>query len=92
MGRRDGSSRFGANNRWATFWSIGGSWNLSQESFIQGGFFDNLRLRVSYGTSGNANIGNFPSQELYGFGNAYANAPGSAPSQIGNPDLTWEKI
>lgn len=89
--RRDGSSRFGANNRWATFWSVGGSWNISQEPFMEGGFFDNLRLRVSYGTSGNANIGNFPSQELYGFGASYANFPGSSPAQIGNPDLTWEK-
>ncbi len=90
-GRRDGSSRFGANNRYATFWSVGGSWILSSESFLENGPFDNLRLRASYGTSGNAAIGNFASLQLYGFGAAYLNQPGSSPSQIGNPDLTWEK-
>ncbi len=89
--RHDGSSRFGANNRYATFWSVGGSWILSAESFLANGPFDNLRLRASYGTSGNADIGNFESLQLYGFGAAYLNQPGSAPSQIGNPDLTWEK-
>ncbi|MBK8966515.1 MAG: TonB-dependent receptor [Lewinellaceae bacterium] len=90
--RRDGSSRFGANNRWANFWSVGGSWRISEEVFLQDvGFLSNLRLRASYGTSGNADIGNFVTQELYGFGAAYLNEPGSSPSQIGNPDLTWEK-
>ena len=89
--RRDGSSRFGANNRWANFWSVGGSWNISDETFMDTvSFLDNLRLKASYGTSGNAAIGNFDSQELYGFGAAYLNEPGSSPGQIGNPDLTWE--
>jgi TonB-linked SusC/RagA family outer membrane protein len=90
--RRDGSSRFGSDNRWANFWSIGGSWNLTEESFLaDNGFFDELRLRGSYGTSGNAAIGNFNSQELYGFGSAYLNQPGSVPTQIANPALTWEE-
>lgn len=89
--RNDGSSRFGANNRYATFYSVGGSWILTQEGFLNGlGFLNNLRLRASYGTTGNAAIGNFESQELYGFGAAYDSQPGSNPSQIGNPDLTWE--
>lgn len=69
--RRDGSSRFGANNRWANFWSVGGSWQISDEGFLENAdFLNNLRLRASYGTSGNADIGNFVSQELYGFGAA----------------------
>lgn len=90
--RRDGSSRFGANNRWANFWSIGGSWRVSEEAFLRDvAFLNNLRIRASYGTAGNADIGNFDSQELYGFGAAYLNEPGSSPSQIGNPDLTWER-
>ena len=90
--RRDGSSRFGANNRWANFWSVGGSWRVSEEAFLRDvAFLNNLRIRASYGTSGNADIGNFDSQELYGFGAAYLNDPGSSPSQIGNPDLTWER-
>ncbi|MFN0015469.1 MAG: SusC/RagA family TonB-linked outer membrane protein [Saprospiraceae bacterium] len=90
--RRDGSSRFGANNRWANFWSVGGSWQISDENFMgKIGAINTLRLRASYGTSGNAAIGNFVSQELYGFGAAYQNEPGSSPAQIGNPNLTWEQ-
>jgi len=89
--RRDGSSRFGANNRYATFWSVGGSWAISEENFMSGiDFLTNLRLRASYGTTGNAAIGNFESLELYGFGENYQDTPGSAPTQIANPDLTWE--
>ena len=89
--RRDGSSRFGANNRYATFWSVGGSWAISEENFMAGlDFLDNLRLRASYGVTGNASIGNFESLELYGFGNNYLDTPGSSPTQIANPDLTWE--
>ncbi|MDX1941326.1 MAG: TonB-dependent receptor [Saprospiraceae bacterium] len=89
--RNDGSSRFGANNRYATFYSIGASWALSEEAFLDNiNLINNLRLRASYGTSGNAEIGNFPSQELYGFGNSYDDQPGSSPTQIANPDLTWE--
>jgi TonB-linked SusC/RagA family outer membrane protein len=90
--RRDGSSRFGQDNRWANFWSVGGAWNITDESFLSdSGLFDDLRLRGSYGTAGNAAIGNFPSQELYGFGAAYLNSPGSTPTQIANPILTWEE-
>ncbi|MBK7874103.1 MAG: TonB-dependent receptor [Saprospiraceae bacterium] len=89
--RNDGSSRFGANNRYATFYSVGASWAISEESFLDNiSLINNLRLRASYGTSGNAEIGNFPSQELYGFGNSYNDQPGSSPNQISNPDLTWE--
>ncbi len=89
--RRDGSSRFGANNRYATFYSVGGSWILSEEGFLNNlSFLSNLRLRASYGTTGNASIGNFASLQLYGFGASYDDLPGSSPSQIGNPDLTWE--
>ena len=89
--RRDGSSRFGANNRWANFWSVGGSWLVSDEDFFpESDILSALSIKTSYGTSGNANIGNFPSQELYGFGAAYQGNPGSSPSQISNPDLTWE--
>lgn len=99
--RNDGSSRFGANNRYATFYSVSGSWILTEEDFLgTEGLFDNLRLRASYGTSGNAAIDNFESQELYSFtaetepntlgSIGYDNQPGSVPTQIANPDLTWE--
>jgi len=88
--RRDGSSRFGANNRWASFWAMGASWRISEESFMNVSFIDNLKLRASYGTSGNSEITNFASLGLYGYGSVYNNNPGSAPSQIANPDLVWE--
>jgi TonB-linked SusC/RagA family outer membrane protein len=89
--RNDASSRFGENNRNATFWSVGGAWRVLEEGFMGGAsFLDDLKLRASYGTSGNANIGNFASRGLYAFGAAYLGQPGSTPSQIDNPDLTWE--
>ncbi|NRB62567.1 MAG: SusC/RagA family TonB-linked outer membrane protein [Saprospiraceae bacterium] len=89
--RRDGSSRFGANNRFATFGSVGASWLLSEENFLAGiDILSDLRLRASYGITANAAIGNFESLELYGFGNNYQDTPGSSPTQIANPDLTWE--
>ena len=90
--RRDGSSRFGENNQWANFYSVGGSWRISEEPFMDNiGVISNLKVRASYGTSGNAAIGNFASLGLYGFGGAYNGLPASAPSQVPNPDLTWEK-
>ncbi len=89
--RRDGSSRFGDNNRYANFGAVGAAWTITNEDFMSNSFFENLRLRASVGTDGNASIGNFASLQLYGFGAAYAGQPGSNPSQIGNPDLTWER-
>ncbi|VXC13515.1 conserved hypothetical protein [Maribacter litoralis] len=89
--RRDGSSRFGADNRWGTFYSFGGSWVASRESFLEDAdFLDLLKVRSSWGVTGNAAIGNFPSQGLYVYGQDYDGDPGGSPSQIANPDLTWE--
>ncbi|MBX2911036.1 MAG: TonB-dependent receptor [Cyclobacteriaceae bacterium] len=89
--RRDGSSRFGRDSRWGTFYSVGGAWNVTAEDFLSGAtFIDNLKLRTSYGVTGNAAIGNFPSVGLYAYGQDYDGAPGGAPSQIANPLLTWE--
>lgn len=88
--RRDGSSRFGADNRWGNFWSVGGGWLLTNESFMEISFIDLLKIRSSYGITGNAAIGNFPSVGLYGYGRDYDGSPGGAPTQIGNPALTWE--
>ncbi len=89
--RRDGSSRFGANNRYANFWSVGASWRLIEENFLSNvGFLSDLKLRASYGITGNAAIDNFVSKGLYSFGAAYDGVPGSTPSTIDNPDLTWE--
>jgi TonB-dependent starch-binding outer membrane protein SusC len=89
--RRDGSSRFGENNRYANFWSIGASWNIDKESFLNDlTFISQLKLRASYGTTGNAGIGNYTWRELYGYGFNYNQQPGSAPTNVGNVDLTWE--
>jgi len=61
--RRDGSSRFGVNTRFGTFWSVGAGWRLKEESFLEGvNLLDDLQLRVSYGVLGNLNgLGNFQS-------------------------------
>lgn len=88
--RRDGSSRFGANNRFATFYSVGAGWNIADEDFFNAGFVDALKLRGSYGTSGNQSIGNFESIGLYGFGSYHGN-PTATPTQLDNADLTWEQ-
>lgn len=89
--RRDGSSRFGSDNRWGTFYSVGLGWSILNENFMENvDFLDQFKLRTSYGTTGNAEIGNFPSLGLYGFGYDYDGIPGGTPTQIANPDLTWE--
>jgi TonB-linked SusC/RagA family outer membrane protein len=91
--RRDGSSRFGVNNKYGNFWSVGAAWNLDQENFMQNvTFLDALKLRASYGVNGNAGIGNYDWRATYAFGAAstYNQQSGSAPNAVGNPDLTWE--
>ncbi|WP_160292175.1 SusC/RagA family TonB-linked outer membrane protein [Pedobacter lusitanus] len=89
--RRDGSSRFGSDNRYGNFWSVGGSWNISREHFMEGqNVISDLRLRSSYGVNGNQDIGNFASRALYRSAD-YDNAPGLEFSNYGNNRLTWEK-
>ena len=91
--RRDGSSRFGTENRYGTFWSVGASWRLDQEDFIQNSnFINELKLRASYGVTGNAGIGNYEAIPTFGFsGFEYDGKPGGGPSNIGNINLTWEQ-
>lgn len=92
--RRDGSSRFGADNRWGNFWAVGAGWNLSNEAFMRDQtFFNELKLRASYGLTGNERIGNFASLGLFGAGTVsdYNGAPGLRPIQPANPDLKWEQ-
>lgn len=99
--RRDGSSRFSPDNKYGTFWSVGGSWNLDRENFMKDiAFFNQLKFRASYGVTGNAGINNYAYFQTYGIGTAltngtsyninYNSTPGSAPSNVGNPNLTWE--
>lgn len=90
--RVDGSSKFSPSNRWAPFWSVGGSWIVSDETFMQSAtWIDLLKVRGSYGTSGNSDIDDYLFMQLYSFGQNYFDEPGSTPSTMGNPDLTWEK-
>ncbi|GAB5552701.1 MAG: TonB-dependent receptor [Saprospiraceae bacterium] len=89
--RRDGSSRFGSNNRFGTFPAVSAGWIISEENFLKGNStLSFLKARVSYGRLGNSEIGNFPSRFLFG-GVSYNQRPGLAPTQPGNNDLTWEK-
>ncbi|MEM9929317.1 MAG: SusC/RagA family TonB-linked outer membrane protein, partial [Bacteroidota bacterium] len=90
--RRDGSSRFGANNRYANFYSFGVGVNLDRFNFMADNqIFTQLRLRSSYGQNGNqAGIGNFASRGLYGTGTDYLGNPGILLNQLENASLTWE--
>jgi TonB-linked SusC/RagA family outer membrane protein len=88
--RSDGSSKFGANYRWGTFYSIGASWNLYKESFMQGiTALDFLKIRASYGVSGNDDIGNYEQWGIYQ-PIQYNGISGMGPQQPANPNLTWE--
>lgn len=89
-GRYDGSSRFGENKKYGFFPSVSTGWLLSHEDFLM----DNktvsyLKLRASWGITGNAEIGDFNYSGLYGV-SSYSGTPGLYPSTLSNPDLTWE--
>lgn len=90
--RADGSSLFGANKRWGTFWSASASWNISNEKFMMStrNWLSNLKLRASYGVNGNNNI---PAYRAYGVYSAseYNGATTMYPSRPSNEDLSWEK-
>lgn len=90
--RADGSSRFGSRNRWGYFPSIGAAWRIKEESFLETvDFFSDLKLRASYGITGNQSIGDFPWQGTWSAGTPYQDNPGIAPSQIANQNLKWEE-
>jgi TonB-linked SusC/RagA family outer membrane protein len=93
--RRDGSSRFGSKNKWGTFPSVSVGYRISEESFMQSvSFISNLKLRVSYGESGNNLIGNYAHIGLLGSSNYVDNntiLPGLVTSSMSNDALTWEK-
>lgn len=89
--RREGSSRFAPGNRFGNFGSVGAAWNIHREDFMSNSPFNTLRLRASYGITGNNSIGNNAYQALLGYGADYSNNGGATPTQFGNPDLTWEK-
>ena len=96
--RSDGSSRFAKNHRWGTFWSVGASWRISKENFMQNfTWIDNMSIRASYGSVGNDDIyyPNSSSSNYYPALTQYqlTNAGGSyslSRYYQGNPDITWE--
>ena len=89
-GRIDGSSRFGKNNRYGVFPAASLGWVLTKEDFLaDNAILSFLKLRTSYGLTGNAGIGNFGHLGLYGV-SRYNGLGGIVPSQIKNPDLGWE--
>jgi len=94
--RRDGSSRFGANNQYANFPSVSLGWRMTEEDFMKGlPVVSDLKLRGSYGVNGNNNIGDYdvPTLGSYGYvlGATQAAAIGQAPNVIANPNLKWER-
>lgn len=104
--RRDGSSRFHPDNRWGNFFSVGASWRISKEKFLENQtWIDNISLRGSYGTSGNdklilrntsTGVSSADDEILYAYqgyytsDDLYSNA-GYKPKSIATPNLKWEK-
>ena len=90
--RTDGSSRFGKNNRWGAFGSVGLMWNLRNEAFAAHtrNWLTNAQIALSSGTSGNSEIPNYEHLPLIGGGYDYVGDAGVAPVQPGNESLTWE--
>lgn len=90
--RTDGSSRFGINRRWGTFWSVGLSWNIKNEAFLEYTDWLSLaKLRFSAGTQGNFNITNYRSKGVYAFNTTYNGNAASYLSSPSNDNLTWER-
>jgi TonB-linked SusC/RagA family outer membrane protein len=89
--RVDGSSRFSKDERYGIFPAVSAGWIISEENFLKSGnVLSFLKLRGSLGRTGNAEIGNFSSLSLYS-ASAYADISGLIASQIGVPDLRWER-
>jgi len=96
--RADGSSRFGENNKFGYFPSVAVGWKLSEEKFVPD-FFDRLKLRMSWGLTGNQDIGNYASISTFGSNGSASSSVavlgesalvGTSPTRIANPDLKWE--
>lgn len=95
--RREGSSKFGINNKWGNFPAASAAWRISEENFLKNKipWLNDLKLRIDYGVTGNQDFGNYLSLLLYG-GFGYFPFNGTnyqvyGPSQNSNPDLGWEK-
>ncbi len=91
--RYEGSSRFGKNQRFAPFWSVGGGWNIHNEKFMKGSPVSLLKLRASVGYLGNINFNPYQALTTYSYNSSYfyGKGTGATPITIGNPDLKWER-
>lgn len=90
-GRYDGSSRFGSDNRWGFFPSASVAWAIANEDFFNVDFINDLKVRVGYGVTGNASIGNFSGRGAFSSAGSYSGVSGLAPSALENNLLTWEE-
>ena len=94
--RADGSSRFAKGNKWGVFPSFSAAWRLSEEGFIKDlNFFDNLKLRASWGQTGNERIDEFMYLPQFGTENVIMNGQlvtAIRQTQMANPDVTWETV
>lgn len=90
--RADGSSLFGANNKWGVFWSVSGSWNINREKWMafSKDWLSALKVRASYGVNGNNNIAAYRAYGTYS-SITYAGKTGMVPARPENPNLSWEK-
>ncbi|SDX74996.1 SusC/RagA family TonB-linked outer membrane protein [Flavobacterium degerlachei] len=91
-GRRDGSSRFGPGNQFAYFGAVGAAWLFSNETFLKNNsWFSFGKLRASYGTTGNDQIGDYQFLDTYSSsGTPYDGVIGLQPTRLFNPDFGWE--
>ncbi len=93
--RYDGSSRFGSGNKWALFGGVSGAWRISEEDFMVGGPFSELRLRAGWGVQGNQAVPPYSSLITLAPGSQYVFGEqaftGVAPNRNANPDLKWEE-
>lgn len=92
--RRDGSSRFAPENRFANFWAVGGAWILSEEKFLKKGkLVSFLKVRSSYGVTGNDQIGDYQYMDSWSSASnyVYQGATGVLPDNLFNKDLQWER-
>ncbi len=89
--RRDGSSKLGPDSRWGNFWSVGASWNISKEAFLENvDAISNLSLRASYGVNGTLPPSNYGWRSLTGYGSKYMETAGGALSNVADESLSWE--
>ncbi len=91
--RYEGSSKFGKNQRFAPFWSVGAGWNIHNESFMKNSMFSLLKLRGSIGYLGNISFDPYQAMTTYTYGRGlnYVKGIGAVPVTIGNPALKWQR-